>query len=137
MKNEQLIAKRKSRNLSQEQAAKAVGISTRNYKYIEAGERKPNVETAISIAELLESSVPDLFGPRRQPGDDDTQSDYSNSKPDGIDRVKELESAKKDFDLDVAAILDIAEDGQLDDPYRKKIASRLLAALRKVLDGAA
>jgi DNA-binding XRE family transcriptional regulator len=98
MRNEKLMSKRKSNNLSQEQVAKAVGISTRNYKYIEAGDRTPNVETAISIAELLKCSVPDLFGiSRRQPGDDDTQSDYTPLATAGVEKMKELDSSIRDF----------------------------------------
>jgi DNA-binding XRE family transcriptional regulator len=83
-RNKQLIARRKNCNLSQEQVAKAVGISARNYQYIEAGTSKPNVETAISITELLKCEALDLFGPsRRQPGDDESQPDYINLNPSG------------------------------------------------------
>jgi len=52
--------------MTQEQVARAVGISVRNYQNIEAGMTKPNVETAISIAGLLGANVQDLFRPQRQ-----------------------------------------------------------------------
>jgi DNA-binding XRE family transcriptional regulator len=62
-RKEELIAARKSCNLLQEQVAKAVGISYRHYQNIEGGECRPNVETAISIARLLnrENDIPALF----------------------------------------------------------------------------
>jgi len=52
--------------MTQEQVARAVGISVRNYQNIEAGTTRPNVETAISIAGLLGANVRDLFRPQRQ-----------------------------------------------------------------------
>lgn len=61
-KNERLISKRKERELKQWQLAQAVKISVRYYQKIEAGTNKPNVETAISIAENLGCNVTDLFG---------------------------------------------------------------------------
>jgi DNA-binding XRE family transcriptional regulator len=109
VRNEQLIAKRRNLNLTQQEVANAVGISYRFYQNLEYGKFAPNVETAISIAKLLKCEVRDLFdNPRRQPGDDETQPDYSNSNSDGVEEVKELESAANDFDLDVDSILDIA-----------------------------
>jgi DNA-binding XRE family transcriptional regulator len=138
MKNEHLIAKRKSCNLSQEQVAKAIGISARNYQYIEAGERKPNVETAISIAELLKCSVPDLFGTsRRQPGDCDTHPDYSNSALAGVGEMKELDRSLRDFDhRDIGVVVDILRDGRLDDPTSREAALKARDALNVVLGAA-
>jgi DNA-binding XRE family transcriptional regulator len=137
-RNEQLVTRRKSRNLSQKQVAKAVGISARNYQYLEAGEHAPNAETAISIAELLRCEVPDLFGAsRRQPGDNDTQPDYSNLSSKGIEDAKELESAAKDFSLDVEAIADILADGLLNEAPGRNAAMRLFRALGRVLGDAA
>ena len=59
--NQNLIATRKARNLTQKEVASRANISTRQYQYIEAGERKPNVETAISIARILGAKVEELF----------------------------------------------------------------------------
>ena len=61
-----LVQARNTRRMTQEQVARAVGISVRNYQNIEAGMTKPNVETAISIAGLLGANVQDLFRPQRQ-----------------------------------------------------------------------
>jgi DNA-binding XRE family transcriptional regulator len=77
-RKEQLIAKRKDSGFTQEEVAKAVGISYRNYKYIEAGTRKTNVETAISIAKLLGCEVTDIFG---------TRDDFSTTGSDGKSKV--------------------------------------------------
>jgi DNA-binding XRE family transcriptional regulator len=154
-RNEQLIARRKNCNLSQEQVAKTVGISTRNYQYLEAGESKPNVETAISIARLLKCEVSDLFDPssarllecevsdlfdpsRRQPGDDDTQRDYSNSDLGGVDRMKELDGALRNFDhRDIGVVVDVLRDGRLDDPDSRAAAVKARDALNAVLGGVA
>jgi DNA-binding XRE family transcriptional regulator len=59
--NQNLITTRKTCNLTQKEVANRANISTRQYQYIEAGERKPNVETAISIARILGAKVEDLF----------------------------------------------------------------------------
>jgi hypothetical protein len=111
----------------------------RNYQYIEAGERKPNVETAISIAELLKCEVPDLFGiPRRQPEDDETQPDYSNSTMAGVGEMKELDRALRNFDhRDIGVVVDVLRDGRLDDPESREAALKARDALNAVLDGAA
>jgi len=60
-KNEELIAARKSCSLNQKKAAQLVKISYRQYQNIEAGKCKPNVETAISIADILGETVEKLF----------------------------------------------------------------------------
>jgi DNA-binding XRE family transcriptional regulator len=70
-RNEALISRRKKCNLKQWQVADAINISIRHYQNIEAGDCKPNVETAISIANLLGCEVTDLFGPRRNPEEND------------------------------------------------------------------
>ena len=67
MKNIELITARKAVDgLSQRKLAEAIGISYRNYQYLEAGVSKPNVETAIAIAHFLNSDVIKLFGPQQE-----------------------------------------------------------------------
>ena len=61
--NQKLKATRKARNLKQREVAIESNISTRQYRNIEAGKAKPNVETAISIAQALGSTVDALFTP--------------------------------------------------------------------------
>jgi DNA-binding XRE family transcriptional regulator len=61
--NQNLIATRKACNLKQKEVANQANISVRQYQYIEAGEHKPNVETAIFIARTLGSNVENLFDP--------------------------------------------------------------------------
>ena len=56
----ELIAKRKNCNLTQNEVAIRSSISTRQYRNIEAGKCKPNVETAISIAETFGVDVKGL-----------------------------------------------------------------------------
>jgi putative transcriptional regulator len=76
--NQNLITTRKARNLTQKEVANRANISTRQYQYIEAGEHKPNVETAISIARILGAKVEDLFDPqttKAAPPDGQTQTD--------------------------------------------------------------
>lgn len=131
---ERLVAERKKTGLTQEQTAKAAGISYRYYQCIEAGASTPNVETAISIAELLKCDVSDLFSQRRQPCESDTQSHYTASSVCGLDEAKELHEATKDFDVSVEMIVDIAEDGRLDSPEYREQARRLSKALAAALD---
>ena len=70
MRNTNLVSERKNiSGLTQEKVAKAVGISTRFYRSIEAGTRRPNVQTAIAIANFLDCDVKRLFA---------TQEDYNN-----------------------------------------------------------
>jgi DNA-binding XRE family transcriptional regulator len=76
--NQKLVAARKAHNLTQKEVANRANISTRQYQYIEAGERKPNVETAISIARILGAKVEDLFATqtaKAAPMDGQTQTD--------------------------------------------------------------
>ncbi|ENI1325024.1 helix-turn-helix transcriptional regulator [Listeria monocytogenes] len=56
-----LKIKREEKGLSQVEVAKQAGISTRQYQRVEAGEHLPNVEPAIKIAELLSTTVEQLF----------------------------------------------------------------------------
>ncbi|GHS85566.1 hypothetical protein AGMMS49957_01880 [Synergistales bacterium] len=63
--NQELVATRKSCKLTQEEVAIEAKISTRHYRNIEAGTCKPNVETAISIAKILGSTVETLFANKR------------------------------------------------------------------------
>ncbi|GHV34588.1 hypothetical protein FACS1894187_05470 [Synergistales bacterium] len=52
---------RKKAGKTQKEITQVIGISERTYRKIEAGECKPNVETAISIARILSSDVETLF----------------------------------------------------------------------------
>ncbi len=136
-RNEILIVARKHCNLFQEQVANAVGVSVRHYRKIEAGKCKPNVETAISIADLLGCDVSDLFAPRRQPRDANTQPDYSNKGQSRVEAAKELETAHKNFTMNVAIIADIIEDGRLDCPEHREMAEQLRDKLDQILKGKA
>lgn len=42
-----------ARNMKPADVAKAIGISERGYRYIESGERKPSIETALKIEALF------------------------------------------------------------------------------------
>ncbi|WP_083516101.1 helix-turn-helix transcriptional regulator [Alicyclobacillus sendaiensis] len=42
-----------ARNMKPSDVAKAVGITERAYRYIEAGERVPSLETAIKLEQVL------------------------------------------------------------------------------------
>jgi hypothetical protein len=97
------------------------------------------VETAISIARLFKCEVPDLFDPSlRQPGDDITQPDYSNSSLGGVAEMKELDRALRDFDhRDIGVVVDVLRDGRLDDPGSRAAAVKARDALDAVLGGAA
>jgi len=59
--NNNLKKQRKNKGLTQVEVAKKAKIAERSYQYIEAGERLPNVLTAIRIAKALQSSCEELF----------------------------------------------------------------------------
>jgi putative transcriptional regulator len=66
---------------TQKQIAKAAGISERAYQKVETGESIPRVETAISIAKILDSTVEALFVlPRRKLRENDAQGDSNTNK---------------------------------------------------------
>jgi DNA-binding XRE family transcriptional regulator len=116
-RNEQLIAKRKSSNFTQEEVAKAVGISHRSYQHLEAGTQTPNVDTAISIAEFLKSNVHNLFGPRRQSRKDYTHTNSTTDKEAvksrKIPAVAAAELSEVPPSIMVKAALDL-QDGRAD-----------------------
>ena len=55
------IKHRESQKLTQKDVAEKAGITERGYQNYELGLRKPNVDTAIRIADALNSSVEELF----------------------------------------------------------------------------
>lgn len=48
-------------NLSQDQLASAVGVTQRYIGFIEAGDRTPSLKVAKKIADVLDSTVDDIF----------------------------------------------------------------------------
>ncbi len=62
--NECLKHQRESCGYTQKQLADLLGIAPRSYQRYELGEREPNIETLIRIANLFEISLDDLVGRR-------------------------------------------------------------------------
>lgn len=56
-----LKKRREELSLTQKQVADMLNIDQRLYQYYEAGQTKPNVDTAIKIAEVLQTTVEKLF----------------------------------------------------------------------------
>lgn len=56
-----LKKRREKLSLTQKQVAGMLNIDQRLYQYYEAGRIKPNVDTAIRIAEVLKTTVEKLF----------------------------------------------------------------------------
>lgn len=52
---------REMANLSQDQLASAVGVTQRYIGFIEAGDRTPSLKVAKKIADVLDSTVDDIF----------------------------------------------------------------------------
>lgn len=52
---------RKSLKLSQQAVADKLGIVVRLYQYYESGEKIPNVYYAVKLAQILNSTVEELF----------------------------------------------------------------------------
>ncbi len=118
-----LAQTRNMRHMTQQQVARAVGISVRNYQNIEAGITKPNVETAISIAELLGTNVQDLFLPQRQLrgdcGNDITTEDEDDRV--NVEAIPDLCRFVADHPRMVTAAIDLA-DGHADTPEGTELA---------------
>ena len=51
-----------NRDLSQSEIAKQANISVRAYQNYELGKRKPNVDIALKLAEILNVGISELFG---------------------------------------------------------------------------
>lgn len=56
-----LKKRREELSLTQKQVADTLDMSIRLYQYYESGQRQPNVQTAIRIAEVLKTTVEKLF----------------------------------------------------------------------------
>jgi transcriptional regulator with XRE-family HTH domain len=128
-----LIQERKRHKITQEEAANFLNITTQHYQRLESGDSDGSVKIWERLSQRFGVSINLLLA--QDVGTE--QPDYINSNPDGVEEIRELESAVNDFDLDVDSVLDIAKDGRLDDPHRRKIMSRLLKAMERVLGGAA
>lgn len=61
MKNSKLADTRKNSGLTQSYVAENVGITVTSYQRIEYGKQRPTLTTAIKIAEVLHSTVEELF----------------------------------------------------------------------------
>lgn len=60
--NEVLTVLRKENNLSQEQIAEKINVSQRAYAHYEKGDRQPNIETMIKLADYYKISLDYLTG---------------------------------------------------------------------------
>ena len=60
--NEHLKHQREQYGCTQKQMSELIGIATRSYQRYESGEREPNIETLILIADFFKISLDDLVG---------------------------------------------------------------------------
>lgn len=60
--NESLKFQRESCDYTQKQVADLLEIAPRSYQRYESGEREPNIETLIQIANLFKISLDELVG---------------------------------------------------------------------------
>lgn len=60
--NERLKYQRESFGCTQKQMAELIGITPRSYQRYESGEREPNIETLVQIANFFKISLDDLIG---------------------------------------------------------------------------
>lgn len=60
--NERLKYQRELCGYTQKQMAELVGITPRSYQRYESGEREPNIDTLVQIADLFKISLDDLIG---------------------------------------------------------------------------
>ncbi len=60
--NERLKYQRESYGYTQKQMAELIGITPRSYQRYEAGEREPNINTLVQMADFFKISLDDLIG---------------------------------------------------------------------------
>lgn len=56
---------RTKKKISQEMLACKVGVTVRYIAFLESGNRKPSIDVAFKIAKVLNSTVDDIFLPRK------------------------------------------------------------------------
>jgi hypothetical protein len=100
---------------------------------LEAGTSKGSVEIWEQLSHRFNVSINALLAQDA----DDLQPDYSNSRADGIEKARKLDTAARGFDLDVDAILDIVDNGRLDDPDKRGRFKRFIKALEAVIQDVA
>ena len=61
MKNLRLKSARVAKDMSQEDLAKAVGVSRQTINSIEKGDYNPTIKLCISICKVLDKTLDDLF----------------------------------------------------------------------------
>lgn len=59
--NKQIYSLRKKSHLTQQEMAKRCNVSLRQYQRIESNKAMPNVKTAIRLAQVLKTTVEELF----------------------------------------------------------------------------
>ena len=60
--NERLKYQRESCGYTQKQMSELIGITPRSYQRYESGEREPNIETLVLIADFFKISLDTLVG---------------------------------------------------------------------------
>lgn len=66
--SDRLVQLKVERNLLQKDIAKGVGLALRTYQYYESGERKPDSDTLIALADYFGVSIDYLVGRCDDPG---------------------------------------------------------------------
>src|SRR5215831_10750561 len=61
-------SRRQARGWTQDQLAQAAGLSRTGVSAIEAGRLVPSVSSALGLAQALQCTVEDLFGPKSEAG---------------------------------------------------------------------
>ncbi len=129
---------RLEQRVKQKNVASSAQISIRQYQMIEAGKSEPSVSKAFRIAKALNLPVEELFGDSEHANYSTSEdSDLNETPQSGIEEAKELHEATCNFKVDVETILDIGDNGRLDDPLKREAAKRVRDALNAVLEDAA
>lgn len=67
-------------NLTQTQVANKINISQRAYSFYETGQREPNIDTLIKLADIYNTSLDILVGRYIKPNDNIMKSERNNLK---------------------------------------------------------
>ena len=117
------------REWTQEYVGSNVGVTKTCIHDIETGKQKPSYDLLVKLETLFGLSHRYLLA---QVGEAE-QQDSTTQPLEGVGIAKELESAHRNFKLDVVAIADIIEDGRLDCPEKREHAQKLYDMLGDVL----
>jgi DNA-binding XRE family transcriptional regulator len=127
-----LIEKRKNSHLKQNEMAKFLKITEQHYQRLESGDSDGSVKVWQQLAQKFNTTIDYLL--QQEPTT--TQGNFNTAgkeDPAPAEEARELYAAAKEFEVSADVVLDIMEDGRIDDPANRAKAERIREAIAAVL----